>query len=101
MNQIILIGVLMRIAGCATTAPVRTADGAWFVSARVPFSGQSGALNQAPRVPFSTAVGRPFEHVSICSLTSFSALVSFFVDMSRTMPEQLKYWRAISGQPPV
>jgi hypothetical protein len=39
--------LLLALAGCVTTAPVRTADGTWMVSARVPFSGQSGALNQA------------------------------------------------------
>lgn len=47
MKQAILISALLALAGCATTAPVRTAGGAWMVSARVPFSGQSGALNQA------------------------------------------------------
>ncbi len=40
-----LIGLFL--AGCATTAPVQTADGNYMVSARVPFSGQSGALNEA------------------------------------------------------
>jgi len=47
MKQAILICALLVLAGCATTAPVRTADGTWMVSARVPFSGQSGALSQA------------------------------------------------------
>ena len=47
MKRAILIGALLALAGCATTAPVRTAEGTWMVSARVPFSGQSGALNQA------------------------------------------------------
>ena len=47
MRQAIVVGVLVALTGCATTAPVRTADGSWMVSARVPFSGQSGALNQA------------------------------------------------------
>ena len=47
MKQAVLICALLALAGCATTAPVRTADGNWMVSARVPFSGQSGALNQA------------------------------------------------------
>jgi len=42
-----LATVLLIVAGCATTAPVRTVDGTWMVSARVPFSGQSGALDQA------------------------------------------------------
>jgi len=37
----------LLLGGCATTAPVRTAEGTWLVSARVPFSGQSGALDQA------------------------------------------------------
>jgi hypothetical protein len=43
--SIIASGIVL--AGCATTAPVRTAEGTWMVSARVPFSGQSGALDQA------------------------------------------------------
>ena len=47
MKQVILICMLMALAGCATTTPVRTIAGTWMVSARVPFSGQSGALNQA------------------------------------------------------
>lgn len=47
MQRILAIGLLLILAGCETTAPVRTADGNWMVSARVPFSGQSGALNQA------------------------------------------------------
>jgi hypothetical protein len=47
MKQAILIGMILVVAGCATTAPVRTAQGTWMVSARVPFTGQSGALNQA------------------------------------------------------
>lgn len=42
-----LVGALLALPGCATTAPVQTAQGTWMVSARVPFSGQSGALNQA------------------------------------------------------
>lgn len=47
MKRTILVSLVLALAGCATTAPVRTADGTWMVSARVPFSGQSGALNQA------------------------------------------------------
>jgi len=47
MKIVITFFVLFTLVGCATTAPVRTADGTWMVSARVPFSGQSGALNQA------------------------------------------------------
>ena len=47
MKQAIVIGALLALTGCATTAPVRTADGTWMVSARVPFTGQSGALNSA------------------------------------------------------
>jgi hypothetical protein len=47
MKQAILVCVLLALTGCATTAPVRTAEGTWMVSARVPISGQSGALNQA------------------------------------------------------
>jgi hypothetical protein len=47
MKRILIIGFALALAGCATTAPVRTADGNWMVSARVPFSGQSGALDQA------------------------------------------------------
>jgi hypothetical protein len=47
MRQGILLGVLMALGGCTSTAPERTADGAWMVSARVPLSGQSGALNKA------------------------------------------------------
>jgi hypothetical protein len=42
-----VISLSVTLAGCATTAPVRTAEGTWMVSARVPLSGQSGALNQA------------------------------------------------------
>jgi len=47
MIKLTTIAVLLALTACATTAPVRTADGNWMVSARVPFSGQSGALNQA------------------------------------------------------
>jgi hypothetical protein len=47
MKRLLIIGVLFTLTGCETTAPVRTADGNWMISARVPFSGQSGALNQA------------------------------------------------------
>ena len=47
MKRAILISALLAVAGCEFTAPVRTADNTWMVSARVPFSGQSGALNQA------------------------------------------------------
>ena len=47
MRRGILISVALALAGCASTAPVRTADGTWMVSARVPFSGQTGALDQA------------------------------------------------------
>jgi len=47
MKQVVLIGVLLIATACTTTAPVRTAEGTWMVSARVPFSGQSGALDQA------------------------------------------------------
>lgn len=47
MKQAILISALLALAACVTTAPVRTVDGTWMVSARVPFSGQSGALEQA------------------------------------------------------
>lgn len=47
MKNVMLISTFLALAGCATTAPVRTTKGTWMVSARVPFSGQSGALNQA------------------------------------------------------
>lgn len=47
MRRLALIGVLFVLAGCATTPPVRTAEGTWMISARVPFSGQSGAIGQA------------------------------------------------------
>jgi ketopantoate hydroxymethyltransferase len=41
------LAVTLVLAGCTTTTPVRTADGNYMVSARAPFSGQSGALQQA------------------------------------------------------
>jgi len=47
MKRILMLSGAALLAGCATTAPVQTVDGKFMVSARVPFSGQSGALNQA------------------------------------------------------
>lgn len=47
MKRTLAVGFALVLTACATTAPVRTADGNWMVSARVPLNGQSGALNQA------------------------------------------------------
>ena len=47
MRQLLLMAFALALTGCTTTAPVQTADGNWMISARVPLSGQSGALNQA------------------------------------------------------
>jgi hypothetical protein len=47
MKRAVFFSALIALAGCTSTAPVRTADGTWMVSARVPLSGQSGALNKA------------------------------------------------------
>ena len=47
MRRAMWLLAFLGMTGCATTAPVRTTNGTWLISARVPFSGQSGALNQA------------------------------------------------------
>jgi hypothetical protein len=47
MRQAILLGAVLMLAGFTTTAPVRTADGNWMVSAQVTASGPTGALNKA------------------------------------------------------
>lgn len=47
MKHTVLTALLLTLAACATSTPVQTGDGNWMVSARVPFSGQTGALNQA------------------------------------------------------
>jgi hypothetical protein len=47
MKQAVLFSALIALAGCTTTAPVRTADDNWMVSAQVPASGPTGALNKA------------------------------------------------------
>lgn len=47
MKQLLGTAVFLALAACASTEPVRTVDGNWMISARVPFSGQSGALEKA------------------------------------------------------
>ena len=42
-----VLAIALLLTGCATTTPVRTTVGTWMVSARVPFTGQSGALGHA------------------------------------------------------
>jgi hypothetical protein len=38
---------VMFLTACAATTPVQRADGSYMVSARVPFTGQSGAKSKA------------------------------------------------------
>lgn len=46
MKHFIMI-LAIALVGCATTVPVQTGKDTYMVSARVPFSGESGALQQA------------------------------------------------------
>jgi hypothetical protein len=47
VRRFLLMLALSLTAGCVTTKPVQTANGTYMISARVPFSGQSGAKAQA------------------------------------------------------
>jgi hypothetical protein len=48
MSKLLLLALTVTaLAACATTKPVQMVNGDYMISARVPFSGQSGAKAQA------------------------------------------------------
>jgi hypothetical protein len=64
IRAVVLLISLAILAGCVTTKPVQTANGTYMISARVPFSGQSGAKAQALREAASFCGTRTVQLVS-------------------------------------
>jgi hypothetical protein len=62
--RMILLMLALSLAGCVTTKPVQTVNGTYVISARVPFSGQSGAKAQALREAASFCGTRTVQLVS-------------------------------------
>lgn len=65
MSRLLLVALaIAALAACATTKPVQMVNGDYMISARVPFSGQSGAKAQALKEAASFCGARTVQLVS-------------------------------------